>query len=271
MQEENAHIWTEQSMDGPVSLSLGRTSAVVFSRAKQPGETANQDALAVLSLNQEHHVLAVADGAGGMPSGSRAAALAVQQLANAIRKAADSETQVQYGVMKGFESANQAILEMGVGAATTLTVAEISRDSLKVFHTGDSGILVTGQRGSIKLQTISHSPVGYALEAGLLSEREALRHEDLNLVSNLLGAQDMRFDVGPVLELKPFDTVVIGTDGLFDNLHGEEIVSIVRCGSMMKAAQKLAEAALSRMRDPNAGRPGKLDDISFILYRPRGG
>ncbi len=49
-------------------------------------------------------------------------------------------------------------------------------------------ILFTGHKGKIKLQTISRSPVGYAVHTGLLDETEAMHHEDRHLASNIIGS-----------------------------------------------------------------------------------
>ncbi len=60
--------------------------------------------------------------------------------------------------------------------------------ALRPYHVGDSTNLLTGQRGKLEFAMISHSPTGYAMEAGVLGEEEALVHEDRHDVSNLLGA-----------------------------------------------------------------------------------
>ena len=135
------------------------------------------------------------------------------------------------------------------------------------YHVGDSEILVVGQRGRIKLQTVSHSPVGYAVEAGLLTQKEALHHDDRHLVSNLIGSPDMRIEVGSPMVLAPRDTVLLATDGLFDNLTVREIVKMIRAGPLLDAASALIRACESRMQSPGAGTPSKPDDVTFILYR----
>ena len=80
---------------------------------------------------------------------------------------------------------------------------EISNGSVRPYHVGDSVILLVGQRGKIKLQTVSHSPVGYAVEAGVLDEVEAMHHQDRHVVSNFIGSPEMRIEVGAPLRLAP--------------------------------------------------------------------
>ena len=49
------------------------------------------------------------------------------------------------------------------------------------------------------------TPVGFALETGQLEKMEASHHEDLHVVSNLLGGEGMRFELRSPLRLAPRD------------------------------------------------------------------
>ncbi len=102
----------------------------------------------------------------------------------------------------------------------------------------------------------------------MLDEREAMEHHDRHLLSNLVGSPEMRIEVGPRLALRPRDTALIASDGLFDNLHTEEIVGEIRKGPLSRAAGALAERAGARMVGSEAGAPRKPDDLTFILFRP---
>jgi serine/threonine protein phosphatase PrpC len=124
-----------------------------------------------------------------------------------------------------------------------------------------------GQRRKVKLQTVSHSPVGYAVEAGLIDEHEAMHHDERHVVSNMVGAVDMRIEVGSPIRLAPRDTALLATDGLFDNLNPAEVVDIVRAGPLDRAANDLAARAAERMRTPDAKHASKPDDLTFVLYR----
>ena len=97
---------------------------------------------------------------------------------------------------------------------TTLAAVEISGVSARPYHIGDSSILITGQKGKLKLNTVAHSPVGFAVEAGLLDVDEALHHAERHLVSNVLGLENMRIELGSPVDLAPRDSLVIASDGL---------------------------------------------------------
>lgn len=245
----------------------GGTAAVHSARC--PGKpTPNEDAAALIDCGLRRAVLAVADGFGGQPAGEQAAQLALKTLAGTVTAVLAAGGTLRAGILDGFEKANQEVADLGVGAATTLVVLEIENTRVRPYHVGDSELLIIGQRGKLKLQTVSHSPVGYAVEAGLLEEGEALYHEDRHLVSNMVGSPEMRIEIGPSRRLRPRDTVLLGSDGLFDNVPVPEIVEIVRKGALPLVTGLLAAECDRRMRSPDRGQPSKPDDLTFVLYRP---
>jgi serine/threonine protein phosphatase PrpC len=139
---------------------------------------------------------------------------------------------------------------------------------MRTYHVGDSAILVTGQRGKLKLQTIPHSPIGYAVEAGLMNEEDAIRHEARHVISNVIGLEQMRIEIGPVVEMARRDTLLLATDGLLDNLLPSEIVELVRSGPLEEAVSDLVEEAQRRMTSQLGAAPSKPDDLTVIAYRP---
>lgn len=254
-------------MESPGILEVIGGSVALFTRRSPQKETFNEDSVVLIPAPGDAIVLAVADGLGGLPAGNTASAIAVEMLDNSVRSA--DAGSLREAVLDGIELANREILDLGTGAATTLAVVEIRGDILRSYHVGDAGVLVTGQRGRRRLQTVPHSPTGYAQEAGLINEAEALDHKERNLVSNVVGSHDLRIEIGSLLRIAPRDTVLVASDGLLDNFLSEEIVEIIRCGKLQLAADTLAIEALSRMEgtEPeNVG--GHPDDLSFILYRP---
>jgi serine/threonine protein phosphatase PrpC len=255
-------------MSDPVHLPLSGGEAWVYSR-RCPEKAENQDAAGCFVL-EAGGLLVVADGMGGQAGGAAASQIALgcleAQLASLSGERGESGA-VRAAILDATEEANRRVLELGIGAGTTLAAAEIFVDTLRPYHVGDSEILVVGQRGSIKLQTVSHSPVGYAVEAGMLDDDEAIHHDERHLVSNLVGSTEMRIEVGSPLALKRYDTVLLATDGVFDNLHLLEIIDTIRAGPLRKVALQLARAAAARMDTPEPGEPCKPDDLTFVLYR----
>ncbi len=245
-------------------FSFGRMAA--FSRSSPDKTTGNEDAAALIPISAESGVLVVADGVGGMPTGSAASRTAVETLTTNLAKLAPDQI-LRDAILDSIEQANRKVLDAGNGSATTVAVIEIQGNSIRPYHVGDCLILLTGQHGKLKLQNIPHSPTGYAVEAGLLDESDAIHHEERNLVSNVLGDAEMRIEIGPSIELAPRDTLVLASDGLSDNLYLEEIVKTVRVSPLPRVAAALAKTATARMQDPVAGVPSHPDDLTFILFR----
>lgn len=250
------------------AVSLAGGTAIVLTRRRPGADESNEDGAALIPFDARRGVLAVADGVGGGPSGAHAAELALRALRDALVEAAREGDELRTAVLNGFERANKLLLEAGVGSATTLIVAALEDGRVRPIHCGDSELLVTGQRGTVKLQTVSHSPTGYAVEAGLLDEEEALHHEERHVISNAVGTEDMRIEIGPPYPLAPRDTVVLGSDGLFDNLAADEIVACVRAGPLEAALEAVVAECNRRMSAPRAGEPSKPDDLTVVLFRP---
>jgi serine/threonine protein phosphatase PrpC len=262
-----SRVYSEQDLDESELHPIADGLAVIYT-AKDPGkESANQDAAAILPFGSRSGVLVIADGAGGLPAGARASEVAVSSIEGSLRQAAKDDDDLRGAIINGIENANQELAERGTGAATTLAAVEIQDSTVRPYHVGDSQIMVFGQRGKVKLLTKSHSPVGYAVEAGVLDEEEAMHHDQRHLISNAIGSGEMYIEIGSALEMAPRDTVVVASDGLFDNLHTDEIVEICRKGRLLDTSRELIAKCRARMSEPEEGKPSKPDDLSFILYR----
>ena len=262
-----SQTWFAADLIAPVMMEFAGRRLGIFSQ-RSPGKTTdNEDAVAVLPWDDRSGVLIVADGMGGGAMGEVAARLAITRLSAALDEADRQHMQLRTAILNGIEAANREVIDLGRGAATTLAVVEVAGETIRHYHVGDSGILVCGQRGKVKVETVAHSPVGYGVEAGLLDARQALHHEDRHVVSNVLGMSTMRIEVGSELKMAPRDTLVVASDGLFDNLHVSEIVECVRKGPLERACLQLQSLATRRMTQPTMNQPSKADDLTFLVWR----
>lgn len=265
---DRPELLRERVMTAPVERRLGGGRAVVFSTVSPTKDTANEDAALLLPVDEARCVLAVADGVGGHAGGADAARIALRRIARSVRKAAEDGTPLREALLEGIERANAEVCELKNGAATTLAVAELDGREVRTYHAGDSPLLVMGQRGRIKRQTIDHSPVGYAVEAGMLDEREAIHHRDRHLISNVIGVENLRVEMSSALTLAARDTLLIASDGLFDNLHTSEIVEFVRKGPLLEGVELMVDACRERMAARGGEEPSKPDDLTVVVYRP---
>lgn len=257
----NYQLITRHEAESITCAELSSGTVCWFSARSPDKDTVNEDAILIGERGDGVVVLALADGVGGQPGGAQAAQTTLTTLATHIIDNASSDAMSD--MINAIDDANHSVMSTQIGSATTLAAVIIDNDSLRSFHIGDSEIFLCGQRGRMKLQTIPHSPTGYAVESGILSEDEALQHEDRHFVSNLVGSNEMRIELGSITKLATYDSLLLCTDGLTDNLVTEEIVEIVRKGSIDKAATSLMQTVKQKMLSDT----GKYDDCSFIIYR----
>jgi serine/threonine protein phosphatase PrpC len=261
-----AELFLEGQDELPTRVECGLGELVKFSKGG-PGKAINEDGAAVIEHEGEG-LIAVADGMGGMNAGDRASRTALETLVRRLTQEADPGAPLRHMVLDGFERANAAVLGLGVGAGTTLAATVLRGDTAQSLHVGDSMALQVGQRGRMKALTIPHSPTGYAVEAGWLDQDDALHHEERHLISNYVGLEGMRIELGAPIPIARRDTLLLASDGLADNLRLEEIIELVRKGPLLQAGRKLAELALRRMTSPEPNAPSKPDDLTFLLFRP---
>jgi PPM family protein phosphatase len=266
-------VLAEAEMVEVAAFEFAGGTAAVYSNRSPLKSTPNEDVAALWPVGLTGGVLAIADGLGGHAGGERASLLAIESIQQSLNATLTSGENgeaegLRGAILNGIEAANRSIRELGCGAATTLALVEIQDRTIRPYHVGDSAVLVTGQRGKLKLQTIPHSPVGYAVEAGLINEEDAIHHESRHVISNVIGSEQMRIEMGPHVEMAPRDTLVLASDGLFDNLLPSEIVELVRSGPLDQAVSDLAEEAQRRMTSQLGAAPSKPDDLTVIAYRP---
>jgi serine/threonine protein phosphatase PrpC len=275
-----------------VSSSRVAEGMAAWLTCKSPGKPGpNEDAVAAIPVRDNRGILMVADGLGGHRGGRRASQLMKTGLIRMVKRLSSGmaepvikisgvvpvplattndllgEQEFRSAILNEIEQVNQRLLRSRMGAATTLALVEISKRRVRTYHVGDSEILIVSQRGRIKYSSVSHSPIGYAVESGIMSAEEALYHPDRHLISNVIGSDQMSVELGPWISLSPRDTVLLASDGLFDNLLQEEIVEFIRIGRPVDCVRKLAELARKRMLVPSMNVPSKPDDLSILLYR----
>lgn len=259
-----SHLLINQSSFNLPQVFSTNSGAMYFSKKSIDKDTPNEDSLLIIEIDKEHHILAIADGAGGYPKGEEASLKCLEEILRTLKNCG-LKSSYRSEILDGIESANERLIADGVGERTTLSIIEHTKGFARSYQVGDSTAFICGQRSKLKFRSTSHSPVGYELEAGIIDEKEALLHPDLNIISNLVGESEMKIEIGPKVSINPNDTLFLATDGLFDNFQTESIIDIVRKGSALEAAKELIRQ-IDRNIYNNA--EAKQDDLSFILFRP---
>lgn len=260
-----SQILTEQ-IEGAVDIWASPGWRAAFASRRNPLKTSpNEDAIGIFRVGETAGVFAVADGCGGMRGGEIAAKIAMQSLEESI--ASKESTRLRPAILDGIEQANEAIRGLKIGAACTLAIVEWQDEVVRAYHVGDAKIVIMGGMGRVRYRSICHSPVGFAVASGWLREDDAMHHEDRHLVSNVVGCERMRIEIGPAIRLGRRDTVLIASDGLFDNVSVEEGVELLRKGSLEQRTSQLLQLASDRMAG-DGEQACKPDDLSLIAMRP---
>jgi PPM family protein phosphatase len=212
----------------------------------------NQDNIEASEL-----LAAVADGMGGHPGGEVASAIAMSLVEGAFTGRSLDELQA------AVRAANRAIWDRATtddelqGMGTTICAAGLTDDGdLAVVNVGDSRAYLF-RNDSLTRLTNDHSVTAEAVRRGEMSEQEALDHPRRSILTRALGvAPDVELDC-TVYSVDPGDRVLVCSDGLFNEVPDNDIMSLVKeTQDLAATADSLVELALTR---------GGRDNISVVI------
>jgi serine/threonine protein phosphatase PrpC len=256
--EDSSEVKVIPFLDGEIGF---------FTHKSPYKESVNEDCLGFIELDDHCGVMAVADGIGGQRSGYMASKIAIETIVTELDKfKGNPREELRETLLNAIDTAHAEIKKLGVGAGTTLVVAEMVDNNVRFYNLGDSIGYHLGGKGKLKFKTLEQSPIGYAVESGLLDEQEAMTHEDKNLISHALGLDPMRIDISLPMEVSQRDSVFLASDGVSDNLSSDEISDIFSSGEIKERFDDGLKIAGERMEQPDDGL-GKADDLAMILYR----
>ena len=247
----------------------------VISGATDPGMVRhnNEDRFIATELwGGSHLLLAAIDGIGGYEGGEVASAIAAEVITQTV--SAGSPADCLNLLKSAVTAANNRIVEQKqtdamrsrMGCVLSCAIIDIAQRRLYMVHIGDSRLYsYTTSQGLNKLSH-DHSLVGYREEMGLISEEEAMRHPQRNIIDRSLGEEihspsDSNFlDSGifPILETTTF---LFCSDGLSDMLPSSVIESVL--SSPIAPKQKVSR--LIRMANEAGGKDNVTAVIAEIL------
>jgi len=216
----------------------------------------NEDSIRVVrptnpnELTKRGILVAVADGMGGHNAGEIASRLAVEVV---VQRYADETQDPGNALAQSIEQANRIIVDAAskdaryTGMGTTCTALLLRGGLAYCAHVGDSRLyLVRGN--DILLMTEDHSAVMDMVKRGTITAEEARHHPDKSVIVRALGA---RADVEVAtwekpLSVRPGDTFLICSDGLYDVVEDNELFDAMRGVSPQLACERLVELARQR-------------------------
>lgn len=234
----------------------------------------NEDSLLVLKKECEANgkrtevaLLVVADGMGGRARGEVASLLAIETILDSIYPAFSNpginpEEELRKGIAEAEKKIQSKMLEDQTckGMGTTVVTALIVEDNLYVGNVGDSRCYFI-RNGEISQITKDHSLVQEMVDKGVISEMEAKKHPDKNVITNAVGAAKTLVIDTFEKKIHNDDTILLTSDGLVGELSNWEIKDIVLKSNTPKEACK----ELVRRANERGGR----DNISIIVANVR--
>jgi len=231
------------------------------------------------SLNQDRYLVdptsglyAVADGMGGHAAGEVASRMAIEALAQSMRREEGSSWDDPAEAGRCLEQAllegNRKICESTEahsewrGMGTTIVAAVAVGNRLVIGHVGDSRAYLL-RNGDLTQLTSDHSLVNEQVKMGLITSEEAQRHPHRNIVTRALGNQP-RVAVDLLEEtVQAGDLILLCSDGLNSMLDHAEIREALH--SHRNVPQTACRALVDR-----ANARGGEDNITVVVLSPDG-
>ena len=237
----------------------------------------NQDAYAVRASQETGHLICVVcDGMGGPQGGKLASTLAVETfLASCLgnlRRGMSSQ-EVQSVAEFAVAAANSAVYERAKedarlrGMGTTLVSAIVWDGQALLSNVGDSRAYLIRRGGEgapagkngISRITKDHSLVEKLVDLGNITEEEARRHPDRNLITRALGPEAEALSDSYLIQLCKGDYMLLCTDGLIETATDQEMEEeILRGGDDNSCLDRLLDIAKDR---------GAADNVTAVLLR----
>ncbi len=204
----------------------------------------------------------IADGVGGNRAGEVASQQASQHL---IERYYQINRKPDRALKESFNYANLKVCDMGHSRPeyrrmeTTLSALSLVGQEAIIGHIGDSRIYRIRQ-GEIRQLTNDHSEVGELMRMRLITPEEARHHPRRNVITRSLGSElliQADFRVEPLLV---DDIFVMCTDGLWEPVEDNEILSAVSRNTPEDACRCLIRQALEQ---------GASDNISVQVIKLR--
>lgn len=218
----------------------------------------NEDAVLSRALDG---LWAVADGMGGHQAGEVAsqaitAALAGVRLDGPLSAQVDA---VEDALLAVNDQLRLHAHAQGPGTTVGSTVVTMLAcdETAVVLWAGDSR-LYRLRDGRFEQITRDHNPVSDLLDSGTVSEAEAVAAET-NVITRAVGGQPRLFLDVAVFDVRPQDTYLLCSDGLYRDLEADELAAGLAAGTPEQAA----EALLARCLEGPAQ-----DNVSLVVVRP---
>ena len=224
---------TQTSPQNTATKKLQIDYAQATDPGRDPNKQINEDACSY-QHSRFGHLCVLCDGMGGHYGGREASNLAIKTIAEMFEQA---PTHLGSAIVlkTAIEEAGRRVYQLGgppenrTRPGSTCVAILIHERGTDIAHVGDSRAFVI-RAGQIYPLTRDHSIVQGMIDAGQLTEEQAIGHPDGNKITRALG---MRPEVEVELRPEPLDTYpgdifVLASDGLTDMARTHEILGATK-------------------------------------------
>jgi len=211
----------------------------------------NQDYCKTGNFSDDAAWAVVCDGMGGANGGCTASSLAAETISGILTEKYRSDMtsiQIRELMEKAVKEGNRRVYEASCddpslhGMGTTVVCAIALENKLHIVHAGDSRAYLF-ENGNLRRITTDHSIVQELVNAGQLTEEQAMNHPNRNIITRALGIHsDLATDYNTE-DFWPGEQLIICTDGLSGYFSDESLCKLVRSSGGNELVNKLIEAA----------------------------
>ncbi len=264
MQQDSAQTWPRCSVRRASEASLYASDSTDMNwhtaAESHPGmrRKINED---IVLIRPEDGLWVVADGMGGHEAGDVASRMVSQALA--ALDFPDELSAFVDGVEDTLLGINALIREHSAthfgGRTMGCTVVSLlvrGRVGIALWA-GDSRLYRLREAEFLQI-TRDHSPLEELIEQGVMTDEEAAKHPDNNVITRAVGGQnDLRLDI-VMFDIQPGDVFLLCSDGLYRELSFDEIKAHLLHSELAVSVDAMLQQALER---------GARDNVSIVLTR----
>jgi serine/threonine protein phosphatase PrpC len=238
---------------------------------RDPNKQVNEDSCGYAET-RFGHLCVLCDGMGGHYGGKEASRLAISTIFEVFEQT-PAGTNPAVALKTAIEEAARRVYRLGgppenrTRPGSTAVAMVLHDRGVDVAHVGDSRAYVVRSQ-QISPLTRDHSMVQGMIDAGLLTEAQAIGHPDANKITRALGMKpDVDVEVRPEpMELFPGDILLLASDGLTDLALAADILAALKLALSQLGGQGSVSHActeLIRMANERGGH----DNITVQIAR----
>lgn len=222
---------------------------------RDPNKQVNEDSCGYAETRLGH-LAVLCDGMGGHYGGKEASRTAIATIFEVIERTPPG-TPPSAALKAAIEEAGRRVYLLGgppenrTRPGSTVVAMVLHDGGVDIAHVGDSRAFVI-RSNQIYPLTRDHSMVQGMIDAGMLTEQQAMGHPDANKITRALGMKpEVEVEVRPEpMELYVGDVLIMASDGLTDLALNADILGCSRqalaSGSVEHACRMLVQFANDR-------------------------